>query len=235
MEVNMKVTEYVKGTLLSLSKFEIALWLVSTVTVTVAFFLGNERDGFVLAATLVGAAALIFTAKGNVIGQLLWIVFAGLYTVVSLKQAYYGEVITYVFMTGGIALLSTIEWIKHPYSRGTVKVGHPSKRAFILVGILTAAVTVILYFVLRWLGTASLLISTFSVATSFAASSLTLLRSPYYAIAYTLNDIVLIILWSIAAISDASAIPMIISFSVFLVNDIYGFVNWLRLERKQRS
>lgn len=231
----MKVLQYIKSTLLSLSKFEAILWLASTVTVIIAFFLGSERDGFVLAATLVGAAALIFTAKGNVIGQILWIAFAGLYTIVSLKQAYYGEVITYVFMTGGIAVLSTIEWIRHPYSRGTVRVGHPSRRALALVGALTVAVTVMLYFVLRALGTASLLFSTVSVATSFAASSLTLLRSPLYAVAYTLNDVVLIILWSIAALSDPSAIPMIISFVVFLVNDIYGFISWLKLERKQRT
>lgn len=230
----MKMIQYIKSSLLSLSKFEAILWIASTLIMTVTFFLGSERDGFVLAATLVGAAALIFTAKGNVVGQILWIIFAGLYTVVSLKQAYYGEVITYVFMTGGIAVLSTIEWIRHPYSRGTVRVGHPSRRALALVGILTVAVTIVLYFVLRWLGTASLLFSTISVATSFAASSLTLLRSPLYAIAYTLNDVALIILWSIASASDPSAIPMIISFTVFLVNDVYAFINWLRIERDQR-
>ncbi len=230
----MNFLKSIKRSLLSLTVFEKILWAVSTAVLILSFFLGDRSDFTVLAATLVGATALIFTAKGNVLGQMLIIVFAVLYAIVSFKQAYYGEVITYLFMSGGIACFSTVQWIRHPYSEGTVRVGHPSKLTFVLLAVLTAAVTFAFYFLLRALGTSSLIFSTVSVATSFAASSLTLLRSPYYAAAYALNDIVLIVLWSIAAASDPSAIPMIICFVTFLANDIYGFTNWLRMEKLQR-
>ena len=86
---------------------------------------------------------------------------------------------------------------------------------------------------MRALGNASLIVSTLSVTTSFFAASLTLLRSPYYAIAYSLNDIVLIILWSIASFSDISNLPMLACFVVFFANDIYGFISWRRMQRRQ--
>ena len=35
---------------------------------------------------------------------------------------FYGEMISYVFMSGGIAFFSTITWIKHPYKEHQVKV-----------------------------------------------------------------------------------------------------------------
>ena len=72
--------------------------------------------------------------------------------------------------------------------------------------------------------------STISVTTSFAAAALTMLRSSYYALAYAMNDIVLIILWIIASMENRMYVPMVINFMVFLINDLYGFVNWKKRE-----
>ena len=67
------------------------------------------------------------------------------------------------------------------------------------------------------------------------ASGLTFLRSPYYALGYSANDVVLIVLWVIASRSDSTAIPMVLCFVMFLANDMYGFFNWRRLRREQSS
>jgi nicotinamide riboside transporter PnuC len=75
--------------------------------------------------------------------------------------------------------------------------------------------------------------STLSVTTSFLAVSLTALRSPYYALAYTANDIVLIVLWILASIQDIAYLPMILCFVMFMVNDLYGFLNWRRMRDRQ--
>lgn len=74
-----------------------------------------------------------------------------------------------------------------------------------------------------------------SVATSFLAASLTMLRSSYYAMAYAANDLVLIILWSLAAIKNPVYIPVIMNFSIFFINDTYGFLSWRKRERIQIS
>jgi hypothetical protein len=84
------------------------------------------------------------------------------------------------------------------------------------------------------MGNASLAVSTLSVSTSFLASALTFLRSPYYALAYAANDAVLIILWIIAAVGDLSCLSMVLCFVMFLANDLYGFFNWRRMEKMQK-
>ena len=61
--------------------------------------------------------------------------------------------------------------------------------------VLTVAVTIGSYFLLQAFGTANLLTSTVSVATSFVAVYLTWLRSPWYALGYAANDVVLVVLW----------------------------------------
>ena len=100
---------------------------------------------------------------------------------------------------------------------------------------LTALTTAAFYFILRAMGNAALAVSTLSITTSFLASYLTAMRSPYYALAYASNDLVLIVLWVIAAISDVSSVPMVACFTMFFLNDMYGFINWRRMEKRQRA
>ena len=64
---------------------------------------------------------------------------------------------------------------------------------------------------------------------------LTFLRSPYYALAYAANDIVLIVLWVAAAVNDISCLPMIFCFIMFLANDLYGFFNRKRMQKAQEG
>ena len=99
--------------------------------------------------------------------------------------------------------------------------------------VLTALVTGGFYFVLDYFGTANIIPSTLSVATSFIAVYLTFRRSSYFALAYAANDVVLIILWVLAAVEDIRYLSVIICFVMFLVNDLYGFVNWKRMEKRQ--
>ena len=94
-------------------------------------------------------------------------------------------------------------------------------------------VTGAFYFILKKLGTADLIISTVSVTTSFCASYLSFLRSPFYAVAYSLNDLVLIIMWILASIENPSYIPMMMCFVMFFANDIYGFYSWRKMKKRQ--
>ena len=219
-----------------LTKFEWALWLCSLLTVALSFLFGPEKDILSLAASLLGVTALIFVAKGMVFGQVLCVVFALVYGVVSFMFRYYGEVITYVGMSAPAAIAAVIAWLKNPYGDGQeVKVSNLTRRGAVGVATLSVVITVIFYFVLDALGTSNLIFSTLSVTTSVLAASLVFLRSPYYAIAYAANDVVLIVLWILAAIDDISYLPMIFCFIAFLANDIYGFVNWRRMERRQAA
>ena len=153
----------------NLTLFERCLWGGSVLALILVFSMGTNRDWWTLAASLIGVTALIFVAKGDVIGQILTIVFS------------------------------------------------------------------LFYFVLKASATPNLVFSTISIATSFSASTLTMLRSPYYAIAYAANDVVLIVLWVLATLSDASFLPMVLCFVIFLVNDLYGFRNWRAMHRRQQT
>lgn len=217
------------------SRGEIILWLSSVMLVMTAFFAFDRTNCLSLIASLTGVTSLIFNAKGNPAGQILMIAFSLLYGIISYSFSYYGEMITYIGMTMPMAVIALISWLKNPFNgkKSEVKVGSISENETIFMLFLTTTVTVLFYFILRHFHTANLIPSTLSVTTSFIAVYLTFRRIPLFAIAYAANDIVLIVLWTLASIKDIHYLSVLTCFAVFLVNDIYGFVSWRRMKKRQ--
>ena len=224
----MKIKEY-------FSKTEIVLWSASVFLITAFFIIFDRENYLTFIASVIGVSSLIFNAKGNPIGQVLMIVFSLLYGIISYTFLYYGEMITYLGMTMPMAVFALVSWLKNPYNgnRSEVAVNHISKKEVTFMWILTIIITIIFYYILDFFNTANIIPSTISVTTSFLAVYLTFRRSPYFAIAYSANDIVLIVLWVLASMSDIRYISVVVCFIAFLVNDIYGFINWKRIEKRK--
>ena len=219
------------------SKGELVLWCSSVILIVVSFCVFDRENYLTLAASLIGVTSLIFNAKGNPFGQFLMIVFSLMYGIISFTFSYYGEMLTYLGMTMPMALFALISWLKNPHNgnKAEVKVNTLGKKEIVFMWILTAAVTVAFYFVLDAFHTANIVPSTISVTTSFVAVYLTFRRSPFYALGYAANDVVLIVLWVLASIADARYISVVVCFAAFLINDIYGFLNWQRMKERQKG
>ena len=219
------------------TKGERILWSVSVALILGAFFLFDREQYVTLAASAIGVTSLIFNAKGNPFGQILIIDFSLLYGYISYTFSYYGEMITYLGMTAPMAVVALVSWLRNPFNgnKAEVEVNHLKGKEVVLMLLLTAAVTAIFYFILAAFHTANLIPSTVSVTTSFLAVYLTFRRSAFFAVAYAANDIVLIVLWILAALSDISYVSVVICFVVFFVNDMYGFVNWSKMKKRQEA
>ncbi len=219
------------------SKVDITLWASSVLFIIISFCIFDGESYLTLCASLIGVTSLIFNAKGNPFGQLLMVIFSLLYGVISYSFSYYGEMITYLGMTMPMAVFALISWLRNPYkgNKAEVKVNSLTSRENIFMWIITVVVTIIFYFILDHFNTANIVPSTISVTTSFIAVYLTFRRSPYFALAYAANDIVLIILWISASMLDIRYISVLVCFVAFLFNDIYGFISWKKMKMRQEQ
>ena len=215
----------------SLTKKEWRVWIASLCIIIVSNLLSGKFDLLTLVAACIGVTSLIFAAKGNVWSQILMIIFSILYGIISWQFRYWGEMITYLGMTMPMAIWSTVTWLKNPAPNGKevaiqkLVPGHIV--GLILGGTIT---TVVFYLILHALDTPNIVFSTISVTTSFLAAALTMLRTSYYALGYASNDVVLIILWTLASIENPAYIPVVVNFAIFFLNDMYGFISWKKRE-----
>ncbi len=217
------------------SKVELILWFSSVLLIICSFCIFDRENYLTLSASLIGVTSLIFNAKGNPFGQVLMVLFSLLYGIISYSFDYYGEMVTYLGMTMPMSVFALISWLKNPYkdNKSEVKVNNVRKKELVFLCFATTAITVLFYFILKHFNTANLIPSTISVTTSFVAVYLTARRSPYFALAYASNDIVLIILWIMASIQDIRYISVVVCFAAFLANDIYGYISWQKMKLRQ--
>lgn len=219
----------------TLTKREWSIWLGSIIIVLISNLATKDFDLLTLVAALTGVTSLIFAAKGNVLGQVLMILFSILYGIISFRFRYWGEMLTYLGMTLPMAVWSTITWIKNPSENNgnEVQIQSLSKKHIVALCISGIIVTAVYYYILKSFNTPNIIFSTISIITSFIAASLTMLRSSYYAVWYAVNDVVLIILWVLASLKDPAYIPVVVNFSIFFMNDMYGFMSWKQRELEQ--
>lgn len=219
------------------TRFEIILWSLSVLLIIGSFYIFDKTNYLTLWTSLIGVTSLIFNAKGNPIGQFLMVVFSLLYGLISYRFAYYGEMLTYLGMTMPMAVFAMLSWIRNPYNgnKAQVQVNSISIKEFMAMCIGALTVTLFFYYVLKYFNTANIIPSTISVTTSFIAVYLTFRRSPYFALAYASNDIVLIVLWTLASIYDIKYISVVVCFVIFFINDVYGFISWQKMKEMQNE
>jgi nicotinamide mononucleotide transporter PnuC len=213
------------------------LWIVSLLLIGISNILSPEFDIIILIAALVGATSLIFAAKGNGWAQILIVIFSILYGIISYRCHYWGEMITYLGMTMPMGIWSAIVWFKNPSEEKNdeVEIGYMNIKKWFVVFLMSIIVTISFYFILDYFDTPNILFSTISIATSFIAAALTIFRTSYYALFYAMNDLVLIVLWILAALDNPVYFPVTVNFSIFFFNDIYGFISWKKRENEKSS
>ncbi len=217
------------------NKTEKTLLISSTLLIIISFLLFDRNNYLNLFASLIGISSLLLSAKGNPFGQILMIFFSLIYGFISYSFSYYGEMITYLGMTLPMSVFSSISWICHPYNKNEVKINHINKIEILFMFLLSLIVTYIFYLILKYLNTSHLFFSMISITTSFLAVYLSFRRSIYFTLAYACNDLVLIVLWVLASINNIQYISVVICFIVFFFNDLYGFINWKRIEKRQNT
>lgn len=218
--------------------FEKLFLIISLLIVIGCFFLGTDKNILSLVTSVLGIITVIFGAKGLVWAPIINIIYNIVYILLSYSQGFYGEVIIYIFLMTPLNIAMIVSWFKNKSKKdeNIVAVNKLSKKEYILLFVFTLFISVIFYLLLKALNTSALLISTISLIDSFIASYLLFRRCGNYALSYIVNDIILIVLWSFAIKNNGIAyLPIVLSFLVFLVNDIYGLISWKKREKEQNK
>ena len=184
---------------------------------------------------LFGLSSVLFAAKGKVIGILFTWIMIVFYSILSYKNKYYGEVFINVFMLFPMTIVSLVAWIKNLGKDHVVKVNSIKKTEIIIVFSVALLAFVAFYFILKALETSQLIFSTISIVTSVLATYFQSRRSKYGFLAFLVNDAVLCVLWLFATLEDIKNIAMLTAVALYVISDIYGFIRWGILQKRQQK
>ncbi len=186
-------------------------------------------------ASIIGIITALLLAKGKVIGQFFGLAVVVLYSIVSFKQAYYGEVIIYVAIMLPLYIFGIISWLKNRnHEKKVIIVNEIKWKEWLILSLVTISLFIGFHFMLKTLNTANLFVSTLSVIDNCFAVYLVARRSKYGFMFYIINDIILIALWGIPVIQGSLLLlPMLMNPIINLINDTYGIINFSKLKKQQ--
>ena len=218
------------------TKFEKILLIGSVILVSLVGII-FKSDLLTTVCSIVGIITALLLAKGKNLGQIFGLLIVALYSIVSFKNGFYGEVIIYLCIMLPMYIVGIVSWIRHQNKdTNTVEVNTIKLKEWIIVIVISIVFFIGIYFILKAFNTKELFISSLSVIDSLFAIYLGARRSKYSFHFYVLNDLILILLWGIPIINgEIILIPMVFNPIIHLINDLYGIHNWNKLEKLQKD
>ena len=216
------------------TKFEKILLFSSIILVSLVGII-FKSEILTTTCSIVGIITALLLAKGKNLGQVFGLLIVVLYSIVSFKNKYYGEVIIYLCIMLPMYIIGIVSWMKHQNKEtNTVEINNIKLKEWIIVSITSIILFIGIYFLLKAFNTNQLFISSLSVIDSLFAIYLGIRRSKYSFYFYVINDLILIALWGMPVVSGSLILlPMVFNPIINLINDMYGIYNWKRLEKIQ--
>ena len=176
----------------------------------------------------IGFFSALNQAKGHVVRQIVGVLLAILYSIMSYNNKYYGEVIIYLIVILPLYLSGIYTWLKNKDKKSEkVKQNTLSQKEwYSLLGI-NIVLFIGLYFLLKFFNTNNLLVSTISMNINLTATYLLVRRSRYSFLFYLVNAFILLILWGLPVLNgNILLLPMVFDALLLLINNIYGLHSW---------
>lgn len=215
-----------------LDLFLISLGIIS---VTIAGILFGSK-WYVIVSSLLGVLCVFTQAKGKISTQFIGIIYFIFYIFVSYTQKYYGEALLYILIMIPLYIYGIIHWLSNRDKSDNVVLVRSNLplKEWIIAGMSFIGVSIGVYLILKTLNTNQLVISTLSFISMLPAVYLLTRRCKWNQVAFLVNDFVLITLWLCLIIQgDYSFLPISVCHLFQVTYDIYGLIEWIKLERKQ--
>ncbi|KAE9535451.1 nicotinamide riboside transporter pnuC [Ursidibacter arcticus] len=206
--------------------FEVA-WLFLFIAAQIGIYIHSPDSILGMVAGISGIICNVFITKGKISNYLFGLIFAYSYFYVSLGQNFLGEMNTTLYVYIPAQFIGYFLWKEHMQNAGkgeAVIVKALSAKGWIaLVAFITIG-TLLFVQALNAAGGSSTGLDGLTTIIVVAAQGLMLLRYREQWLLWIVLNILSIVLW-------AENPSMYIMYSAYLLNSLYGYYNWIKLQK----
>jgi len=211
------------------------VWLGVFTLINVVLFFVWDDTLLSLTASMTGIWCVVLVAKGKISNYLFGVVNVSLYAWLSYQQGYFGEVMLNGLYFLPMQFIGIWFWLKNknPNKKDSVyvKVMSNRLRGFWLA---VSGISIFLYgLFLKSLGGNLPFFDSTSTVLSVIAQILMTLRYMEQWILWIFVNIVTIIMWITVLSKGGINVTMVVMWSAYLVNSIYGTINWWKMAKEQ--
>ena len=210
-------------------------WLFGFTAIIIGLSIYWQDSVIGITASLTGIWCVLLVAKGKIANYWFGIVNVIAYAYVAYLQKYYGEVMLNVIYFLPMQAVGIYIWMKHKDKTkvDAVKVKFLSNKwRFIWAGV--SGVAVLGYgLILKSMGGELPFIDSVSTVLSVIAMILMAWRFMEQWVLWIIVDIVSVIMWVVVLAKGGTDISVLLMWTAYLINAVYGFANWIKLYKAQ--
>lgn len=214
------------------------IWLLTFTIINILLFFAWHDTWIGLTASITGMLCVILTAKGKISSFYWGLINILTYSYVAYQSAYYGDVGLNMLYFLPMTFLGIYYWNKNSIKKDETRMVKVKSLTWgnkitIFIGSL-----ILVYFLGLFLkaisGTLPFIDSTTTIFSIIATILLTKRYSDQW-FYWILVDIWSIVMWVYIFARDGNQVSMLVMWSAFLVNAVYGYYNWIKLEKEQHG
>ena len=209
-------------------------WLIIFTVINIIVFFYSKDSVLGLIAALTGMLSVILVAKGKISNYYFGIVNVVLYGFISYQSKYYGEAMLNLGYFLPMQLIGLVMWSKNQVNvdeKNEVKTERMKAKEIIFWSTVSIVGILIYGMILKKIGNALPYADAFTNVLSIIAMILMVKRYIEQWAVWILIDIVSIYMWFFIK----SNYNITIMWIAYLINAIYGLVNWMILYKKERG
>ncbi|MBQ3641065.1 nicotinamide mononucleotide transporter [bacterium] len=222
----MKVIDFIKAEIYSLTKFERILFPSSILFILlISLYKGDSK--LALISAICGISYTILAGKGKIYCYFIGLAGSLCYSYLAFKNTFYAQVLLYSCYFIPMQILGIFVWKKHLKEK-TLEIKKTclnNKQRFILTSLLTA-VTIITAVILKAVGDLNPYMDSFASVFSVAGQYLTLKRCIEQWYIWFFVNLITLIMWIQAYYRGSDTIALIIMWSVYLILAVYFLIRW---------
>jgi len=209
-------------------------WLLIFTIINIYLFFAWNDTWIGLTASLTGMICVVLTAKARISGFYFGFVNILTYSYVAFRSAYYGDVMLNMLYFLPMTFVGIYYWKKNIRNkdRGEVMVRSLTwnkKILWFLISLLALGIYGLFLVLLK--GTLPFIDSSTTIFSIIAAIMLNkrLTDQWFY---WIMVDILSIIMWVYIFVTIGTDVSMLVMWSAYLVNAVYGYYNWKKMEKQ---
>jgi len=226
-----KIKRYFSGW----SKFELA-WLIlsSVIMVVLSIIWGDSIPALISGIT--GVIGVVLAAKGKVSTYVFATINVAIYAWLTFNNHLYGEFMLNAFYYIPMNFVGFYLWSRHKDEESGDVEGKMLTLKQLLILLITVAVVVVVYWqILSRIGGQLALIDAMSTVFSVVALIMQVARYAEQWLLWIIVNVVSVLMWVLLLGKDPSAVTMVVMWAAYLLNSVYGYMNWKKLAAKNRA
>lgn len=226
-----KIKKYFTGW----SKFELTWLILSSVIMVVLSIIWGDSM-LALISGITGVVGVVLAAKGKVSTYVFATINVAIYAWLTFNNHLYGEFMLNAFYYIPMNFVGFYLWSRHKDEESGDVEGKMLTPKQLVILLVTVVVVVLVYWqILSRIGGQLALIDAMSTVFSVVALIMQVARYAEQWLLWIIVNVVSVVMWVLLLGKDPSAVTMVVMWAAYLMNSVYGYINWKKLAAKNMT